>query len=180
MLTQHSKERTTKRRQRSELIKKFGIHADQYEAIAKEQNYLCAICEKPEPCNRSLAVDHCHSTNKVRGLLCTNCNMALGKFQDNVAYLKKAIDYMERDFSVPDVEDSIVKINHNDRPNWKMLVTTPDGVFPSLQHAGRHYNVNATTIRSWCLPGKYKKEDFSCQKMYISLNQLKEQINVKD
>lgn len=176
----NSPERTKKRRQRSELIKKFGIHADQYEAIAKEQNYVCAICKKPDPCNRALAVDHCHTTQKVRGLLCVNCNMALGNFQDNIEYLRAAIEYMERDFLVPDVDDSIIKISHNDRPNWKMLVETPDGIFPSLKHAGEHYNVNATTIRSWCLPGKYKKNGFSCQKVYISLNQLKDQINGKN
>jgi hypothetical protein len=177
----NSKERTIKRRQRSDLIKKFGIHADQYEAIAKKQNYQCAICEKPEPCNRALAVDHCHNTKKIRGLLCTNCNMALGKFQDNIDYLKKAIEYMERNFIVPDVEDSIVKISHNDRPNWKMLVTTPDGVFPSLQHAGEFYKVNHTTVRRWCMPNsKWKKEGFECQKMFISLNELKEYCNVKN
>ena len=90
----NSKERTIKRRQRSDLIKKFGINADQYEAIAKEQNYLCAICEKAEPCNRALAVDHCHSTKKVRGLLCDNCNTALGKFKDNVNLLQNAINYL--------------------------------------------------------------------------------------
>jgi hypothetical protein len=177
----HSKERTIKRRQRSDLIKKFGIHADQYEAIAKEQNFVCAICQKSEPCNRALAVDHCHTTKKVRGLLCTNCNMGLGKFQDNVEYLKKAIEYMEREFSVPDIEDSIVKINHNNRPNWKMCVTTPDGLFPSLKHAGEFYKVNHTTVRSWCMPNsKWKKEGFECQKMFVSLNELKEYCNVKN
>jgi hypothetical protein len=177
----NSTERSKKRRQRRELLKKFGINADQYEAMLKEQNEVCAICQQKEPCNRVLAVDHCHSTNRVRGLLCTNCNMALGKFQDNIDYLKRAIEYMEREFIIPDAEDSIIKINHNDRPNWKMLVTTPDGIFPSLQHAGEYYKVNHTTIRGWCLPNsKWKKEGYTCQKMFISLNQLKEYCNVKN
>ena len=177
----NSKERSKKRRQRTDLLKKFNINADQYEAILKEQNGVCAICQNSEPCDRLLAVDHCHTTNKVRGLLCSNCNMAIGKFKDNVEYLKKAVEYMEREYEIPVVEDSINHIDHNDRPNWKMLVTTPDGLFPSLQHAAKHYNVHHTAIRSWCLPdSKWKKKGFSCQKIFISLNQLKDYCNVKN
>jgi len=177
----NSKERNKKRRQRSDLMKKFGINSDQYEEMFKNQNGLCAICEQPEPCSRLLSVDHCHTTKTVRGLLCTNCNMGLGKFQDNINYLKRAIDYMERDFQVPDIQDSIKRIDHNDRPNWKMLVTTPDGTFPSLQHAGEYYKTHQTTVRSWCLPNsKWKKEGYECQKIFISLNQLKEYCSVKN
>lgn len=177
----NSKERSAKRRLRTNLLKNYNINADQYDSILKEQNEVCAICQKEELCNRLLAVDHCHTTKKVRGLLCTNCNMAIGKFQDNIEYLKRAVEYLERDYKVPEVEDSIIKINHNDRPNWKMLVTTPDGLFPSLQHAGEFYKVNHTTVRSWCIEGsKWKKEGFTCQKMFISLNQLKDYCNVKN
>lgn len=177
----NSKERSKKRRLRTNLIKKFGINADQYDAMLEEQNGVCAICQNKEPCNRLLAVDHCHASNRIRGLLCTNCNMAIGKFQDNIEYLKKAIEYMERDYKIPEAKDSIVKIHHNDRPNWKMLVTTPDGLFPSLQHAAEYYDVNHTTVRGWCLENsKWKRENFSCQKMFISLNQLKEYCDVKN
>jgi hypothetical protein len=177
----NSKERTKKRRQRTDLLKKFGINSDQYDAILKEQNEVCAICFQSDPCNRALAVDHNHSTKKVRGLLCTNCNMAIGKFQDNIENLKRAITYMERDYAVPEVEDSIEHIDHNDRPNWKMLVITPDGLFPSLQHAAEYYKVHHTSIKGWCtVNGKWKKEGFSSQKMFISLNQLKEYCNVKN
>lgn len=173
--------RTDKRKLRKELLNKFGIHADQYEAILKEQNYVCAICKLPDICNRLLAVDHCHVTKKVRGLLCTNCNMAIGKFQDNVQYMKNAIEYLQRTYEVPDVEDTIIHISHNDRPNWKMLVTTPDGMFPSMSHAAKFYDVHETTIRGWCLENsKRKKDGFSCKKMYISMNELQEFINVQN
>jgi len=176
-----SKERKIKRKKRTNLIKKFGINADQYEAMFVEQNGVCAICRKLEICNRDLCVDHCHTSNRVRGLLCTNCNMALGKFQDSIEYLQNAVEYLKREYAVPEIEDSIVKINHNDRPNWKMLVTTPDGLFPSFQHAANFYKVHNTTIRCWCMPGnKWKKEGFSCEKMHISLTQLKEYIDVKN
>lgn len=177
----NSKERTSKRHKRSELMKAFGINADQYEAMLQEQNYVCAICHKSDICKRDLAVDHCHVTRRIRGLLCTNCNMALGKFQDDLHNLRKAVEYMERDYTVPNVPDSIEKITHDDRPNWKMLVTTPDGMFPSMSHAAKHYKVHETTIRGWCLPNsKRKKEGFICEKLYISMNDLKEHINVKN
>ena len=179
--TLNSKERTRKRRQRTDFMNKFGINFDQYDTMLAEQHGVCAICQKKDICDRLLAVDHCHITKKVRGLLCTNCNMALGKFQDSIEYLKKAVEYMERDYIVPVVKDSIERIDHNDRPNWKMLVSTPDGLFPSLQHAADHYKVHHTAIRSWCIvDSKWKKEGFSSQKMFISLNQLKEYCNVQN
>jgi hypothetical protein len=177
----NSKERTAKRHKRSELMKSFGINADQYETMLHEQNHVCAICEKNEICNRDLAVDHCHITKRVRGLLCTNCNMALGKFQDDLQNLLNAVEYLKRDYNVPSVLDSIERITHNDRPNWKLMVTTPNGMFPSMVHAAKHYNVHETTIRGWCLPNsKRKKEGFTCEKLYISLNDLKEHINGKN
>jgi hypothetical protein len=169
-----------KRRRRKDMLKKFGIHFDQFEIMLKEQNYVCAICKKAETCNRSLAIDHNHSTKKIRGLLCTNCNTAIGKFQDNIDNLRSAIEYLEQDYVVPEVNDSYIFVNHNDRPNWKSLVTTPDGQFPSLKHAGDYYQVNHTTIRSWCMPNsKWKKEGFSCMKVFKSLNELKEELIVK-
>jgi hypothetical protein len=180
-ISRNSREHSTKRHKRTELKKTFGINADQYEAMLKEQNHTCAICGKPEICNRALAVDHCHSTKRVRGLLCTNCNMALGKFQDNIENVKKAAEYLARDYQVPDIADSVEHISHDDRPNWKMLVTTPDGMFPSMGHAAKHYDVHETTIRGWCLAdSKRKREGFSCEKLYVSMNYLKEYISDKN
>ena len=54
----------------------------------------CGICEKTF--NQSPNVDHCHNTNKVRGLLCRACNLGLGNFEDSIIYLKNAISYMEK------------------------------------------------------------------------------------
>lgn len=177
----NTKERYSKRKKRSDLKKMFGINVDQYDAMLEEQGRGCAICGKTDICNRGLAVDHCHTTNSIRGLLCTNCNMALGKFQDNVEYLKNAIEYLERDYQVPDVVDSVEHISHDDRPNWKMLVTTPAGLFPSMKHAAKHYDVHETTMRGWCLAdSKRKKEGFSCEKLYVSMNYLKEYIGDKN
>lgn len=85
-----------------DLKKSFGITLDDYNLMLVKQNNVCAICNKPETMFdskqkviRKLSVDHCHSTGKIRGLLCSHCNHALGKFQDNIDYLQKAIDYLK-------------------------------------------------------------------------------------
>lgn len=78
------------------LIKRFGIDLSQYNTMLSDQNGVCAICLKPERTvrNRNLAVDHCHKTGKIMGLLCSHCNRALGLLQDNIEILKKTIIYL--------------------------------------------------------------------------------------
>lgn len=57
----------------------------------------CEICGDPPPKHRKyLAVDHCHTTGKIRGMLCDACNTALGKFKDDIALMEKAIDYLKQ------------------------------------------------------------------------------------
>lgn len=80
--------------------RKYGLSQDQYEAMVLAQRGLCGICQEPEThITRGghpgqLAVDHCHVTGKIRGLLCFRCNVALGKFRDNPTYLKNAMVYL--------------------------------------------------------------------------------------
>jgi len=79
----------------SDLKKMFGITLDDYNQMLKSQNNSCAICGKHEDDeSSSLAVDHCHTTGKIRGLLCSDCNRGLGMFKDNVVVLKNAISYL--------------------------------------------------------------------------------------
>lgn len=54
------------------------ISREDFEKMMKAQRYVCAICHKPCRTERRLAVDHCHKTGKIRGLLCFNCNTHLG------------------------------------------------------------------------------------------------------
>ena len=76
---------------------KFGITPEEYERLLYIQNYRCAICEKKQlHVRRRLAVDHDHKTGKIRGLLCTGCNPALGGFGDNPETLRRAAYYLER------------------------------------------------------------------------------------
>lgn len=84
----------------SELKKSFGITLDIYKALLKAQKNRCAICEREETAMlhgkvKKLAVDHDHKTGAIRGLLCSACNTALGKFQDNKELLLKAALYLE-------------------------------------------------------------------------------------
>jgi hypothetical protein len=78
-----------------DLKRHFGITLEQYGDMLVEQGHACAICNKPDRW-RSLAVDHCHKSGKVRGLLCGWCNTALGKFEDDPDRLTAAISYLER------------------------------------------------------------------------------------
>lgn len=77
------------------LKKQFGISLLEYNQILNSQNNTCAICQEIEK-NKSLAVDHCHITRKIRGLLCTKCNLGLGMFQENINLLQIAITYLEK------------------------------------------------------------------------------------
>lgn len=85
----------------SNLRAKYGIGLDEYNTLLAKQGGVCAICEQPEWVKHGksgkiapLAVDHCHDTGRVRGLLCFSCNVALGKFKDSPELLKKALDYV--------------------------------------------------------------------------------------
>jgi len=73
--------------------KKYGVSEEDYEQMLIIQNNSCAICNKEIAWEA--AVDHCHITNKVRGLLCRNCNLGLGGFKDNVEIIRKAIEYVK-------------------------------------------------------------------------------------
>lgn len=77
--------------------KKYRITDADFDRMAREQDYLCAICKAP-PVNhrfKTLCVDHDHATGKVRGLLCHNCNAAIGMLKDSVTIIRSAANYME-------------------------------------------------------------------------------------
>lgn len=79
------------------LKKDFGITIDQFDALAVQQNNLCAICNKPQLEHKKyLSVDHCHKTDKIRGLLCEACNLGLGHFKDDIELLLKAVNYLNK------------------------------------------------------------------------------------
>jgi hypothetical protein len=57
---------------------------------------VCEICNQTAPAHKRHAIDHCHTTGKIRGLLCDNCNKALGLFQDSPTLLNNAIQYLNK------------------------------------------------------------------------------------
>jgi hypothetical protein len=77
-----------------QVFKAYGITKAEYEKKFFDQDGKCAICAKPSM--RYLHVDHDHNTNAVRGLLCSNCNTALGLLDDDHGTLKKAVLYLEK------------------------------------------------------------------------------------
>lgn len=87
---------TDKELKRAEYVyKTYGLSPGNYSDMLEAQEYVCAICQGIDE-NKFLAVDHCHETGKVRGLLCLKCNTGLGYFRDNVYSLKKAAKYLEK------------------------------------------------------------------------------------
>jgi hypothetical protein len=79
--------------------RRFGITPERYSELLKSQNGVCAICNQPEIATRlgkvkALAVDHCHKSGKIRGLLCSDCNTGIGKLKDDPKVLLAAIQYL--------------------------------------------------------------------------------------
>jgi len=82
---------------RSRYKKKFGLSLGEVEALIVQQEGKCAACGDPfsgKP--HDLCVDHCHCTNKVRGILCLGCNVGLGQFKDSPERLFAAAAYLQK------------------------------------------------------------------------------------
>lgn len=78
------------------LYAKYGITSLQKEQMLQDQNYRCLIgLEKLT--YKTAHVDHCHTTGRIRGLLCNKCNVGLGMFGDRPDTLKRAVKYLEGD-----------------------------------------------------------------------------------
>ncbi len=90
--------RRTKRR--SQLQATYGLTEEDYEAMDEVQGHACAICDGQDDRVREdgtpypLSVDHDHSTNRIRGLLCHRCNTALGLFKEDLNALRRAVEYL--------------------------------------------------------------------------------------
>ena len=99
---QQNPERYKQNHLNSTLRTKYGLSLVEYRRLFEQQAGLCALCGNPETIFvsqgklRKLAVDHCHTTGRVRGLLCGRCNTGLGKLGDTPEALRKALTYLER------------------------------------------------------------------------------------
>ncbi len=90
------KDPTYKEQKRSIYFKhKYGITLQQYQEKLAQQDNSCAICGLKLPTSGSFThLDHDHKTGTLRAFLCTNCNRALGHFQDSIPILESAIRYL--------------------------------------------------------------------------------------
>jgi Recombination endonuclease VII len=80
------------RRQGGHLQRRYGISREEYAALLARQGGVCAICGKPA--EKTLCVDHCHSTGKIRGLLCRKCNFGLGCYAEDQAAMIATLAYL--------------------------------------------------------------------------------------
>lgn len=77
--------------------KQYGISLKEYKDLKNKQNNKCAICGDSNPHGRGRwHIDRCHTTGEVRGLLCHNCNTAVGLFKDDTNIINSAINYLKK------------------------------------------------------------------------------------
>ena len=86
---------------RYNLKRNYGITPKDYETLLSNQNNVCGICKLKCISGRKLAVDHCHYTGKIRGLLCCNCNRGLGLFKHDISILDNALQYIMDRRNIP-------------------------------------------------------------------------------
>lgn len=76
-------------------LSKYGLTVPAYQAMVLQQGGLCLICRRAvEQLGERLQVDHCHTTGKVRGLICRDCNSGLARFKDHPTILQNAHSYI--------------------------------------------------------------------------------------
>jgi hypothetical protein len=94
----HGKSKTKDYELNFQMKRNYGISLDEYYKLVKKQNGVCAICKQKQRAGRKtrLSVDHCHTTGKVRGLLCDTCNRSIGLLKDNIDVLQNAIQYLKQ------------------------------------------------------------------------------------
>ena len=79
------------------LKRQFNISSDEYNELFNKQECRCIICNiHQSELTRKLAVDHNHKTGKIRGLLCDNCNRAIGLLKDDPEVLERAFKYLSQ------------------------------------------------------------------------------------
>ena len=78
------------------LKRRYGITVARYDELVAQQQGMCAICRRVPKTH--FAIDHCHDTGRVRGLLCIPCNTAIGFLGDRPASLQRALDYVSKPY----------------------------------------------------------------------------------
>ena len=108
----HNGEKDKKQARNRHLLGTYGITSEEFEAILARQDGLCRICGKA---TKQMHLDHCHKTGKVRSILCSRCNVALGMVSDDPKILLKMLDYLAF-HTVPVQEPDIFPCGDGGRP----------------------------------------------------------------
>lgn len=91
---------TKQERQFDRNLRRYGLNEKSFNELLTRQNNVCAVCLKAETKKHqngkvtNLSIDHCHTTGKVRGLLCSKCNFAIGHLDDNPYLCERAMKYL--------------------------------------------------------------------------------------
>ena len=89
-------EKEKKQKRRDHLKANYGLTEEVYEALWLSQDKKCAICGSDDPrAKKGWQIDHCHSTDRIRGILCASCNLMLACARDNLDTLNKGIEYLK-------------------------------------------------------------------------------------
>lgn len=80
----------------SRRIKKYKLDEDQFNQLKKSQEGKCAICNTKFKDSRDMHVDHNHTNEKVRQLLCNGCNVGIGMLKDDTSIILKAAEYLNK------------------------------------------------------------------------------------
>lgn len=90
--TTPSELRDDKRRVERRKLRRHALTGAELDDLKIKQNFRCAICKRKVP----LCIDHNHDTGETRGLLCDQCNLAIGLFKDSIENLRAAIEYLDQ------------------------------------------------------------------------------------
>ena len=84
------------------LTQKYGIKTPERDRLIKSQDFKCASCgshveftKSKGPSKHSAVVDHCHTSGKIRGILCGSCNLVIGNAHESIQNLESAINYLK-------------------------------------------------------------------------------------
>jgi len=110
-----------------------GINSEDFDLVLGAQNGSCAICGATDPNGRGWHIDHDHRTGELRGILCSNCNVALGHFKDNTDAMRNAVAYLEAEpwsdsQMLNTAETGNVPANEEQIPPEMMAALTEGGV----------------------------------------------------
>jgi len=105
--TTYCKPCTSVRNRESHLRRTYGLTEDDIKRMREAQGGRCAICREAN----AEHVDHDHKTGRVRGLLCFNCNGALGQFRDRTELMQRAVVYLDPSWRPP-----VIELYRLDRP----------------------------------------------------------------